>query len=309
MYHDYDGKARVQVEEYAEDLWFLLHHSEEEDRVVLGLRFYLDDSGSDDGSPLVTCGGVALSRIKFKELSKRWVGLYKRNQFSGYTLEPPLHMTDFTMRGKYAAMPVEFKRALFRDVVKIVNELKLYSLSVAIPQAPFQQQLSKDVRDVLIGPYAFAFFTVVLGHQHFSERLENGPITSSYLVDTGFGHYDQLVTAHRLIVDFEKALGSFRHTGALAEDSDDRVPALQVADVVSWASRKVLVEGQLPEGFEPLNEILDENRRHATIPVDADDIKMLSMPINAWIAKYGKVPKLTDIMSRDFNGVQVKLRS
>ena len=30
---------------------------EKDDRLVLGLTSYFDDSGSDDGSPVVTCGG------------------------------------------------------------------------------------------------------------------------------------------------------------------------------------------------------------------------------------------------------------
>ncbi len=89
---------------------------------MLGLKFYLDDSGSDDGSPMVTCGGLVMSRIDSRHFSTRWAKMYARNQFSGHTLEQPLHMTDFTGLGKYAGLYPEFKRALFQDVVKLVNE-------------------------------------------------------------------------------------------------------------------------------------------------------------------------------------------
>jgi hypothetical protein len=297
-------------QDYLDDLWFLLHHSENEDRVVVGLTAYLDDSGSDDGSPLVTCGGPAMSRIQFKEFSKRWAAMYERNQFAGYVLDPPLHMRDFTGMGKYSGLRPEFKRALFRDVVRLINEHKLYSVSVAIAQADFRNELSEDVRKTLIGPYAFAFFTLVLTHQALSEKLSGGPLRASYLVDRGFGHQEQLNQAHEIIVRFEKAMGGFRHTGALGTESDDHVPALQAADAISWASRRMERDGMLPEGFEPLGEVLIEDSRppHITIPIPPDGIKMLADPINAWINKHGEIPKLTDILSRRLGGVQVKLK-
>ncbi|HXP85579.1 MAG TPA: hypothetical protein VN841_12710 [Bryobacteraceae bacterium] len=295
--------------DYIDDLWFLLHHSEGEDRLVVGLRWYLDDSGSDDGSPLVTCGGLAMSRAQFKGFSERWGVMYKRNQFSGYTLEPPLHMSDFLGSEKYAGLRPEFKRALFRDVVRLINEHKFYSLSVAISQTDFQSEIEEDVRKALIGPYAFAFFSVVLGHQYMSESAQTGPFKASYLVDRGFGHYDQLVEAHRIIVRFEEALGGFRHTGALGEDSDTDVPALQAADAIAWASRKLELAGSLPEGFEPLAEALSETTKHVTIPIDRDGIRMLAKPVRNWISRNGAIPKLEDILvRRTMDGFAVKLK-
>lgn len=295
-------------EDYIDELWFLLHHSEDENNAVLGLTCYLDDSGSDDGSPLVTCGGPLMNRLNFREFSDRWAKMYKRNQFSGYTLEPPLHMSDFVGMGKYAGLYPEFKRALFRDVAKLVNDHKLYSVSVAIPRRDFEEELSKDVRNNLIGPYAFAFFTLVLLNQTVSEHFKQGPFRTAYLVDLGFGHQDQLNRAHEIIVNFEKALGGFRHTGALATDSDDRIPALQAADTIAWASRRIELSGKLPEGFEPLADLLQEDA-HVTIPLPRDGISLLAKPINNWIFRNGSIPTLADIVSRSIYGLAVKLKS
>src|SRR5271170_8256400 len=106
------ARELTDLEDRLDDLWFTLHHSEDEDRLVLGLRFYLDDSGSDDGSPMVTCGGLVVDRINFKHLARRWNAVYEKykHKFSGYMLEPPLHMSDFTGTGKYAGLRPEFKR-------------------------------------------------------------------------------------------------------------------------------------------------------------------------------------------------------
>src|ERR1700678_2465589 len=111
--------AVTELEDYLDDLWFFLHHSEDEDRLVLGLTCYLDDSGSDDGSRMVTCGGPLMSRIDFKHFSARWAKMYERNQFAGYTLEQPLHLSDFVGTGKYAGLYPELKRALFNDVARL----------------------------------------------------------------------------------------------------------------------------------------------------------------------------------------------
>ena len=219
-------------------------------------------------------------------------------------------MSDFSGSGKYAGLYPEFKRALFRDVAELINAHRLYSLSIAVSQVEFRKQLSEDVCSNLLGPYGFAFFSIVLAHQGLSENLSSGPLKTSYLVDRGFGRQDQLNQAHKLIVDFEKALGGFRHTGALATGSDDDVPALQAADAISWASRKIQLNGALPEGFEPLSEVLREDGPgpHVTVPMPSDGIKMFADPVKKWIAKYGTMPALKDIVVRQGNGFVAKLK-
>jgi hypothetical protein len=292
-------------EEYIDDLWFTLHHSEDDDCLVLGLHCHLDDSGSDDGSLLVTCGGPVMARAQFKEFSRRWSLMYQRNRFVGYDLEPPLHMSDFVNMGKYAGLLPEFKRHFFLDVSRIVNEHKLYSISIAISQTDFNNELSEEVRKNLIGPYAFAFFSVVAANQSLSEMLmeRTGPLRFGYLVDLGFGHQEQLVEAHRVVVNNEISSGRFRSTRALTFDADDNVPMLQAADAIAWASRKKELLGTLPEGFEPLEELLREHPTspptpHVTIRIPPEGIRMLANPINNWIFKNGAVPKLSDIVKQ-----------
>jgi hypothetical protein len=309
---DQESVSAFEQARYIDDLWFLLHHSEEGDRLVfvLGLTCYLDDSGSDNESPLVTCGGLLMTRIQFKAFSGRWAKMYQRDQFSGYSLKPPLHMKDFTGMGKYAGLPVEFKRAIFRDVAKLINDHKLYSISVAVSQIDFARELTEDVRKTLIGPYAFAFLALLGAHQFLSSQQRLGPIKTAYLVDHGFGHHEQLAQAHKLIVDFEVALRGPRHTGAMATDSDDGVPPLQAADVISWASRKMELSKALPVGFEPLGTILLEEPppRHRTLTIPRDGIRMLANPVNKWISEHGSVPQLADIVQY-FNGIPVKLKT
>jgi hypothetical protein len=277
---------------------------------VLGLTCYLDDSGSDDGSEVVTCAGPLMTRLDFKHFSVRWAKMFQRNQFVGHQLEQPLHMSDFVGMGKHASLRPEFKRAIFREVAELINAHKLYSISIAISQTEYKSELSEEVRKDLIGPYGFAFFSLVLAHQTLSKKQSTGPAKTAYLVDRGFGHQFQLNQAHKLIVDFEVAFKMGRHTGSLAVDADDDWPPLQAADVIAWASRKMQLEGRLPEGFEPLGEILREDleRTHKTIPIPLFGIQMFSKPVNKWISKYGTMPMLRDIMVQTVDGLSYRLK-
>ena len=234
-----------------------------------------------------------MSRIDSKAFAGRWARMLAR-----YKIVPPLHMADFFGWGKYSTWYPEIKRALFWDVSTRINEHKLYSVSIAISQTAFMEELSLHVRNNLITPYAFAFFSLVAANQTFSQKQQSGPVKISYLADEGFGHQQQLNDAHAVVVNLEVKAGGFRHTGPLAFDSVDDVPALQAADVITWASRKKQLFGNLPEGFEPLDEVLreDSNRPHRTIEIPRAGIKMLADPINAWITRKGIAPSLNDII-------------
>lgn len=283
------------ADDYIDDLWFLLHHSDDEDdRVVLGLTLYLDDSGSDDGSTLVTIGGPAMSRIQFRQFSSRWNAL-----LADYRIDPPLKFTDFYGDGRYSGWYPEMKRALFIDVSRLVNQHKLYSVSLSVMQADFNACFLPDLRKKLIGPYAFAFYMTVLVHQAASEQLQSGHLRAAYLVDTGFGHSDQLIEAHKGIVEHEKRTGEFRHTGALGFDADDDVPALQAADVIAGAARRrQMCDGLLPKGFEPLEEVLRYKNitPHLHIPLPLSGMTRLAEMIHRWISADGSMPSLSDII-------------
>jgi hypothetical protein len=222
-----------------------------------------------------------------------------------------LHMSDFVGHGKYAGLYPELKRNLFLAVAKLINEHKLYSVSISVSQTDFGKMLSREVRKTLIGPYAFAFFAIVLVNRQVSKKLRDGPVRIAYLVDRGFGHQEQLNQAHEVIVRLEKAVGEFRYTGALATDTDDDIPALQAADAIAWASRQISLNGALPEGFEPLAEVLRGNIKppHQRIHIPKDGIQMLAEPINAWISKNGRMPQITDIVARQIGEHVVKLKA
>jgi hypothetical protein len=265
---------------------------------VLGLTAYLDDSGSDRDSAVVTIGGPVFSRIQFREFSKKWAVLLDK-----FRIPQPLHMKDFVRpHGKHIGIGEEMKVALFANLCKLINSHKLYSLSISIPQQAFAARLAPDVQKNLIGPYAFAFFTAVTFVAELSKRRDTGG-RISYVVDDGAAHKDQLVTAHSIVFDIEKQSRNMGRSpsgpgvGALGFDIDDNVPALQAADLIAWSARRREL-GKLEGVFQPLHEVLNDKKAptHGHVPVSSNGMDMLAIPINNWITKRGLIPSLKDII-------------
>lgn len=287
--------------EYLENLWWLMHHSDSPDRTTMALTSYYDDSGSDDSSPITAIGGPVMSREDFLSFDNKWSALLHRHR-----IPPPLHMTDFVRpHGKHIGLHKEMKLDLFAEAVGIINDHKLFSVSVGIPQLDFKLTLPKDARKQLLSPYTLAFFCAVMTNQGVCKRSNRLELeTISYLVDDGSSCKDQLKDAHTWIMESEKAKGQSRHTGSMAFDTDDRVSALQAADVIAWSARRREIDGQLKDEFEPLAAVLAQERPvsskrcgpHAHISIPLEGIEAWAKPIINWICRTGKIPSFVDFL-------------
>ena len=84
----------------------------------------------------------------------------------------------------------------------------------------------------------------------------------------------------------------------MAFDTDDRVSALQAADVVAWSARRRSVYGRIEGAFAPLEEVLSETqeKRHKHIDIPVEGIKSFAKPIVNWINLKGEMPSLRDIL-------------
>jgi hypothetical protein len=118
-------------------------------------------------------------------------------------------------------------------------------------------------------------------------------------VDDGVAYKEQLVAAHSVVLGIERLNHNTGRSwvGRLAFDIDDRVPALQAADVIAWSARRREL-GSLNGVFEPLHEVLSDKKAptHGHIPMSIKGMEMIAKPINNWIAKRGSIPSLSDII-------------
>lgn len=288
---------------YAEEVWFLMHHSNDPRRISLALTCYCDDSGSHDESEFAVVGGVLMNKPRFMEFQPEWEKLLKE-----FRIEK-LHMADFIRPyGKYCTMLPEMKKALFTSVAKIINRYKRYSVSIGIPREDFRSLLSKNVAADLMGPYAMAFFsTVILNRDAALLWGLNSRI--AYLVDVGRKNlHRQMTAAHAVQTEIERAKGQ-DFTGAMASDTDDRVYALQAADAIAWAYHRELVSPDYGEEFEPLRNVFTtievgfpshvEKHVHVKFCCPKDGIAIFANLINGWIEEHGEIPTWEQLIAAD----------
>jgi hypothetical protein len=116
---------------------------------------------------------------------------------------------------------------------------------------------------------------------------------------------DQVHDARRLIRQWEADSKYQANMGSVTFDTDSHVPALQAADVVTWAARRVLDYGVLDKEFAPLADIISPYTDrpgstpigHLSYAVPSEAIELLATQIDGWLSSNGDLPdSLTALM-------------
>jgi hypothetical protein len=275
---------------YLYDLWWLMHHSADTNRISVALTSYYDDSGTDGNSPVTVIAGPAMMKESFVLFDQRW-----REVLRKYRVPSPLHMKDFNQLG----LRYEMKIAFLSEIAEVINRHKFFSLSVCVPQSDFEAALPVDAAKRVMSPYAFAFFCAVIINQKVSDNLDVAD-NMAYLVDSGSVSAVQMIEAHTEL----KRHGHGR-TGAMAFDTDDNVSALQAADVFAWCARKRHIDGNLTGELSPLERIFSDQPDlalgsyaiHANVYMNAPSIELFAKPVHDWVYLNGKLPDIKEMMS------------
>src|SRR5215831_3601882 len=104
-----------------ESVWWAMQQSDDESREAAIVSFWLDESGTDDLAPTAVVGGLLLSKSYFIRFNDAWAAILEK-----HSIAPPLHMKDFRRpNGRLADIKNQQRRALFTDVVSVINEHKI----------------------------------------------------------------------------------------------------------------------------------------------------------------------------------------
>lgn len=166
-------------------------------------------------------------------------------------------MKEFGPTGKYKDVRSEGRRALFSDIARVINDSKASSgfTTVATLDSAQYRDAFNGITEFSV--YGACFNTIVMMHGVIAE-MEGYADPIAYVLDEGNEFKHDILEAHAFMRNNE------RNVGTLAFDSDNRLAALQAADVVAWAARRRLAS-ELKSGFEPLAAIF-ENGRHVEVP-------------------------------------------
>ena len=245
-------------------LWWVAHHSENPARRTLLLTCYIDESGTDSESPAAVVGGILLEKSEFMRFDRVWKKCLLRHHITW-----PLHMREFGPRGKFKDIRSEERRALFADVVKLINQHKSLSVAATLQSEEYRNIFS-GISNLSMYGACFANVVMLVG---IGSRQVGIQKNIAYVLDGGNVYANDVLDAHGFLQKNEFNVGS------LTFDSDDRLAALQAADVISWATRR-RDASKLKSGFEPLSDLLNDDH-HIEAPYKAEWMKDVATALRA----------------------------
>jgi hypothetical protein len=151
---------------------------------------YLDESGTDQNdSQVAVLGGLLL-----KMSQSYWLGEELHNCLSKHNIPWPLHMHEFGRHGKLREVNSEDRRALFSDLVRVINDNKFYSVASTLSPDKYKQAFNGLTE---LSMYGASFVQVAMIN---GVKLRNGgskdPVR--YRHDDGNRYEKQIVEGHAI---------------------------------------------------------------------------------------------------------------
>jgi len=244
-------------------LWWVMHHSTDPKRLASVVTLYLDESATDDASPVAVVGGLLLNKSGFDSFNEAFPELLKKHH-----VPPPLHIKDFWRpKGRLANVSNDTKHALFTDLVPLINECKIYSIAATLTTEKYKRHFGAAFRKEGMGLYGVCFMMcAVINHQLAQHNKYDKRIP--FLMDAGNQYAHHVRGAH---AELQKEHWRYMNVGSLTFDDDKLWSPLQAADVIAWASRVREQTGQFTNGYEPLVGLFDGAHEQPPLPDSAYD--------------------------------------
>jgi hypothetical protein len=251
--------------------------SGEQYRAFSSVTCYLDDSALDSNQPAHehgVLGGVVFNGSGFPLFDAEWAALLDR-----YDIQPPLHMKEFTPHGTFSRVVGERRAALMLEVASAINRYKVHTICAYASNREHERLFSASIAGAT-RLYGLCYMATIKMNRdraketNFRERI-------AYVLDRGTAYANHVRAYH----DLFKESGERDHyyLGPIAFESDDRVTALQAADVVAWTKRRLL-SGRLPHpDFQPLADLFASD--HVDAPIESDSLMIMVNAANDYLAR------------------------
>ncbi|MGA2191924.1 MAG: DUF3800 domain-containing protein [Nitrospirota bacterium] len=253
---------------HLEHLWWVMHHSDDPDRMSIAVTCYLDEStvtlGND--SPYAVVAGVLFRKPEFLYFEEQWQSLLSR-----YGITPPLHMRD-----KPRNKSKRFK--FFSECVKLINDCKIYSVAATLHKQQYEDSFAPEIREnssIYITCFVLLSY---LNHSQAEYRAQFGDIAGNiaYFYDHGCRHKEDLRQAYDVMMEWQKLKPL--HVGSFTEDSRI-LSTFQAADLVAWAVHRKINNHPFHKGLEPIEELLNEEH-HIQHGYDGDFLQRFADAMN-----------------------------
>jgi hypothetical protein len=229
-------------------------------RKAFPVTCYLDESATDGNTPTAVVGGVLLNSSGVASLDKHWGSMLDE-----FALRPALHMKDFGLHGRFASMSSQKKHTLFARAVEIIVEHRIYTLSATLDHDDYRNTFSEGTR-FEHSAYELCFIATALGNGKAAEyyRYE---LPIAYIVDAGNPYAEHVVRAHQEMEKLSRESDFPRNVGSLTFGDDEKISALQAADIICWSARRRATSSKFPQGLTLLETLFDA-AGHLPVPIE-----------------------------------------
>lgn len=242
---------------YSDFMWWWMQRSTDESRLAAMLGSYWDESAVDGGSPVSVVGGILLNHKGYSSLELEWSRVIARYPSLGQRY---VHMKDFGQNEKLSAYPLDEKRRLLGELVRVINDCKAASIGSTLSPSQYKSSfasfLSGDDEKLSIHGMCFLQAMVIQGgiaHNH------NYQHEIPFMLDEGCPDRSDIDEAHKFIrTKFQPSSPSCpTYAGGLTWEDDKKFPQLQAADLIAWSVRRRSAGFKFSGGTEPLADIFD----------------------------------------------------
>ena len=154
--------------------------------------------------------------------------------------------------GRLAFLSDDERNALFQDLVHVITQNKLYSISTSILEQDFREFFPTARFKGLFGPAPLAFIWVLVLNGCITEQSEKmAPM--GYIVAES-DEAAQMIECHSFIRNYFKTQRD-ECIGNITFSSPRELNALQASDLIAWSNRRCKLEIPFDQGFGPLKRL------------------------------------------------------
>jgi hypothetical protein len=198
-----------------------------EDRLVLVLKGYFDESGTHGSSTAISVAGYLSTPEKWLAFEQEW-----KAAKDAYGLEF-FHMTDFVARQQqYATWNDAVRAERLTNLIGIINRNVIASVGFALPIRDYYSIFSKIAKRYVGGPYGLAAISCFMDASK-AIRSQHPEARIAYVFERGVKGKGQVMKVFDRVCDELEVRESNRLASLTYEDKRDFSP-LEAADILAY---------------------------------------------------------------------------
>lgn len=233
-----------------------------ENRFMVMLQAYFDDSGTHDRSETVSVGGFISTPERWLKFEEEW-----RSALEDWGI-PMFRMSKFANRARpFTYWTEEQRQQRLSRLLEVIDRNVLASIGAAIPVAEFSSKLSPEAQLYCGGPYGLAMTFIFMDLAPAVRRLHGEEAWIAYIVESGSDGAGEILKVFRENERDPQQKELYRLLSLRFENKRQYLP-LQAADILAYELYKHHPRQPVPQHLAryPLRKLADIPRISWFVP-------------------------------------------